>query len=105
MRGDRPDGRSINGQVTALRKHGAGKVFREVASRAKTHCAQLRRVIDQLEAGDVLMVTRLDRLARPVERPCRHRRPESRLPLAHRDMGRHHHIAGAPNPVVIPVAL
>jgi DNA invertase Pin-like site-specific DNA recombinase len=26
--------------------------------------AQLRRVLDQLDAGDVLMVTRLDRLAR-----------------------------------------
>jgi hypothetical protein len=35
-----------------------------MASGAKTNCAQLRHVIDQLEAGDVLMVTRLDRLAR-----------------------------------------
>jgi DNA invertase Pin-like site-specific DNA recombinase len=51
-------------QVAALRKRGACKVFREVASGAKTDRAQLRRVIDQLEAGDVLMVTRLDRLAR-----------------------------------------
>jgi DNA invertase Pin-like site-specific DNA recombinase len=47
-----------------LRKHGAGKVFREVASGAKTERAQLRRILDQLDAGDVLMVTRLDRLAR-----------------------------------------
>ncbi len=47
-----------------MRKHGAGKVFREVASGAKTDRAQLRRVLDQLDAGDVLMVTRLDRLAR-----------------------------------------
>jgi hypothetical protein len=47
-----------------LRKHGAGKVFREGASGAKPERAQLRRVIDQLDAGDVLMVTRLDRLAR-----------------------------------------
>ena len=58
------DGQSINAQVAALRKHGAGKVFREVASGAKTDRTQLRRVIDQLDAGDVLMVTRLDRLAR-----------------------------------------
>ena len=42
----------------------AGKVFREVASGAKTNRAQLRRVIDQLQPGDVLMVTRLDRRAR-----------------------------------------
>jgi DNA invertase Pin-like site-specific DNA recombinase len=58
------DGQSVNAQVAALRKHGADKVFREVASGAKTNRAQLRRVIDQLQVGDVLMVTRLDRLAR-----------------------------------------
>src|SRR6202045_3496503 len=58
------DGQSVTAQVTELRKYGAGKVFREVASGAKTDRAQLRRVLDQLDAGDVLMVTRLDRLAR-----------------------------------------
>src|SRR5271168_4178100 len=58
------DGQSVATQVAALRKHGAGKVFREVASGAKTDRAQLRRLLDHLEAGDVLMVTRLDRLAR-----------------------------------------
>jgi len=39
-------------------------VFREVESGAKTDRAQLRRLLDQLDAGDVLLVTRLDRLAR-----------------------------------------
>jgi DNA invertase Pin-like site-specific DNA recombinase len=39
-------------------------VFREVASQAKTDRAQLRRVLDQLDAGDMLMVRRLDRMAR-----------------------------------------
>ena len=39
-------------------------MFREIASGAKTDRAQLRKVIDQLEAGDVLTVTRLGRLAR-----------------------------------------
>jgi len=58
------DGQSVAAQVAALRKHGAGRVFREVASGAKTDRAQLRRVIDQFDAGDVLLVTRLDRLAR-----------------------------------------
>jgi DNA invertase Pin-like site-specific DNA recombinase len=41
------DGQSINAQVAALRKHGAGKVFREVASGAKTDRAHLRRMIDK----------------------------------------------------------
>jgi DNA invertase Pin-like site-specific DNA recombinase len=58
------DGQSVAAQVAHLRKNGAGKVFREVASGAKTERAQLRRVLDQLDAGDLLMVTRLDRLAR-----------------------------------------
>src|SRR5690348_8579637 len=43
---------------------GLREVFREVASGAKTDRAQLRKAIAALEAGDVLMVTRLDRLAR-----------------------------------------
>jgi DNA invertase Pin-like site-specific DNA recombinase len=35
-----------------------------VAQGDKTDRAQLRRLLDQLDAGDVLMVARLDRLAR-----------------------------------------
>jgi DNA invertase Pin-like site-specific DNA recombinase len=50
--------------VKQLRVAGAEKVFRETASGARTGRAQLRRVLDQLEKGDVLTVTRLDRLAR-----------------------------------------
>jgi hypothetical protein len=40
------------------------KVFRETASGAKTDRAELRKMLAKLEDGDVLMVTRLDRLAR-----------------------------------------
>src|SRR6202790_814515 len=58
------DGQKVAAQVAALKAAGAGKVFREVASGAKTDRAQLRKAIATLEAGDVLMVTRLDRLAR-----------------------------------------
>src|SRR5271165_646012 len=58
------DGQSVAAQVAALKRAGAGKVSREVASGAKTDRTQLRRLLDQLDAGDVLMVTRLDRLAR-----------------------------------------
>ena len=46
------------------RAAGAGKVFREVASGAKTDRPQLRRLLSELDAGDVVMATRLDRLAR-----------------------------------------
>jgi DNA invertase Pin-like site-specific DNA recombinase len=58
------DGQSVDAQVRQLTKAGCKKVFREVASGAKTDRVQLRRLLDQLEAGDVLTITRLDRLAR-----------------------------------------
>jgi DNA invertase Pin-like site-specific DNA recombinase len=58
------DGQSVEAQVKELTAAGCGKVFRETASGAKTDRAQLRRVLASLAPGDVLMVTRLDRLAR-----------------------------------------
>jgi DNA invertase Pin-like site-specific DNA recombinase len=58
------DGQSVAAQVAALTAAGAGKVFREVASGSKTDRARLRQALAALEAGDVLIVTRLDRLAR-----------------------------------------
>src|SRR6201986_2840784 len=58
------DGQSVEAQVRQLTKAKCKKVFREVASGAKTDRAQLRRLLAGLNAGDVVMVTRLDRLAR-----------------------------------------
>jgi len=58
------DGQSVDAQVRQLRAAGAHQVLREVASGAKTDRSQLRKALAQLDAGDVLMVTRLDRLAR-----------------------------------------
>ena len=58
------DGQSVGAQVTALKAAGAEKVFKEVASGAKTDRAQLHRLLKELDEGDVLLVTRLDRLAR-----------------------------------------
>jgi DNA invertase Pin-like site-specific DNA recombinase len=58
------DGQSVDAQVRQLMKAGCKKVFREVASGARTDREQLRRLLDGLVPGDVLTVTRLDRLAR-----------------------------------------
>lgn len=41
-------------------------MFRETASGARADRAQLRRVLAQLDKGDVVTVTRLDRLARSI---------------------------------------
>src|SRR3954466_14622846 len=58
------DGQSVAAQVQQLTAAGCSKVFREVASGAESDRAQLRRALGKLEDGDILMVTRLDRLAR-----------------------------------------
>jgi DNA invertase Pin-like site-specific DNA recombinase len=58
------DGQSVEAQVAALMAAGAKKMFREVASGAKTDRPQLRRLLNALAPDDVLTVTRLDRLAR-----------------------------------------
>src|SRR5262245_44824699 len=51
-------------QVAALQAAGCGNIFKEKASGAKTDRPELAKAIRRLEAGDVLVVTRLDRLAR-----------------------------------------
>ncbi len=58
------DGQSVEAQAKQLRAAGAEKLFKETASGAKTDRAQLRRALKQIDKGDVLLVTRLDRLAR-----------------------------------------
>lgn len=58
------DGQSVAAQVKQLRAAGAEKVFRETVSGARADRKQFAKAIDQLAAGDVFMVTRLDRLAR-----------------------------------------
>jgi DNA invertase Pin-like site-specific DNA recombinase len=60
------DGQSVDAQVKQLRVAGAEKVFRETASGTRTDRAGLRQVLGRLGKGDVLMVTRLDRLARSI---------------------------------------
>ena len=58
------DGQSLDGQLAELRAAGAERVLREKVSGSVTGREQLRRAVSALQAGDVLLVTRLDRLAR-----------------------------------------
>ena len=57
-------GQSLSSQMDELRAVGATPVFSETASGAKTERPQLRKAVNRLKPGDVLLVTRLDRLAR-----------------------------------------
>ena len=58
------DHQSLAAQVERLTAEGCAKVYRETASGSRADRAALRRAIDGLASGDVLIVTRLDRLAR-----------------------------------------
>jgi DNA invertase Pin-like site-specific DNA recombinase len=58
------DGQSLSAQVAELKAAGCVEIFQEKISGAKTDRKQLARLIARLNEGDVLVVTRLDRLAR-----------------------------------------
>jgi DNA invertase Pin-like site-specific DNA recombinase len=57
-------GQSLDAQQSALRQAGATQVFSEKVSGVLTDRKALGRALAALGAGDVLLVTRLDRLAR-----------------------------------------
>ena len=58
------NGQSLDQQEAELSAAGCAKVFKEKVSGAKTDRAELAKAIRTLAPGDVLVVTRLDRLAR-----------------------------------------
>ena len=58
------DGQTLEAQVSELQAAGAVSVFREKVSGTVTDRRQLQRALAALGNGDVLVVTRLDRLAR-----------------------------------------
>ena len=58
------DGQTLDVQQAGLKEAGATRLFAENQSGAKTDRAALARCIASLEAGDTLLVTKLDRLAR-----------------------------------------
>ena len=58
------DGQTLAAQDAALHAADCAKVYGEKQSGAKTDRPELAKLLRRLEPGDVLMVTRLDRLAR-----------------------------------------
>lgn len=58
------NGQSSDGQVDQLKSAGCCTVVQETASGAKTDRAALASLVNSLKSGDVIVVTRLDRLAR-----------------------------------------
>jgi DNA invertase Pin-like site-specific DNA recombinase len=58
------NGQALDAQVAQLEAAGCARIFREKVSGAKTDRMELRKLLRTLRVGDILLVTRLDRLAR-----------------------------------------
>lgn len=58
------NGQALDAQIAGLIAAGCERVFQEKVSGAKTDRRELRRLLRAVKPGDVLLVTRLDRLAR-----------------------------------------
>src|SRR3954468_10280878 len=57
-------GQTLDAQLAELRKDGCAKIFREKASGARADRRELLRLLKAIAPGDVVTVTRIDRLAR-----------------------------------------
>ncbi len=69
---------SVAAQVATLTQPGAERAFKETASGAKTDPAQIQKLLNALDEGDVLLLTRVDRLARAASATCSVRSPSFR---------------------------
>jgi DNA invertase Pin-like site-specific DNA recombinase len=57
-------GQSLEAQLDQLKAEGCGQTYREKATGARADRKELQRMLKALQAGDVVTVTRIDRLAR-----------------------------------------
>ena len=60
------DGNSLDFQVQALKQAGAVEIFSDVFSGSKNARPQLNKLLNIIQFGDILIITKLDRIARSV---------------------------------------
>jgi Resolvase, N terminal domain len=75
----RGDEQSNAVQAKALRAAGCRRIFEEAASGGRWDRPELHRMLDQLRAGDVVVVWKLDRLSRSLK-TCSTSWSESAMP-------------------------
>lgn len=63
-RGQAKDGNSIESQKKILQQQGAMEIYADAFTGTKTHRPELDKLMNKLQAGDKLIVTKLDRVAR-----------------------------------------
>lgn len=62
--GQAKDGNSLEAQIKTLQENGAAKIYQDRFTGTKLHRPQLDKLLNQLNPGDTLIVTKLDRIAR-----------------------------------------
>ena len=65
-KGQAKDGNSLEAQTKALTEAGATKIYADAFTGTKTDRPEFDRLMDDLESGDTLIVTKLDRFARSM---------------------------------------
>lgn len=58
------DGNSLEAQEKALKENGAVEIYSDTFTGTKAHRPELDRLLEKLQAGDKLIITKLDRIAR-----------------------------------------
>jgi DNA invertase Pin-like site-specific DNA recombinase len=88
-------GQTLATQKALLKAAGVRRLFSEKASGVAARRPELERVLDELESGDVLVVTKLDRLARSTLDPDRQGRRW--VQISRRAVCRHHDLGRPPD--------
>lgn len=60
------NGNSLEAQENALREAGATKIYKDSFTGTKADRPQLNKLLNILEAGDTIIITKLDRVARSI---------------------------------------
>jgi len=68
--GQAKDGNSIEAQEKMLKEHGAAVIFADAFTGTKCSRPEFNKLIDCLQPGDTLIVTKLDRIARSTQQGC-----------------------------------